>query len=110
MKPILPRALQPWREWLDWFEPTLASALGELILRLDQLAGRSRSRAMRGRVEPDGVDDVRQRGPYERLLLSEWALADALPEEFIRRAANNEHLFLSPKLVARCSESMLVAV
>jgi len=110
MKPILPRALQPWREWLDWFEPTLASALGELILRLDQLAGRSRSRAMLGRVEPDGVDDVRQRGPYERLLLSEWALADAVPEEFIRRAANNEHLFLAPKLVARRSASMLVAV
>lgn len=110
MKPTLPRALQPWREWLDWFEPSLASVLGDLILQLDRLAGRSQSRAMAGRVEPDGIDDVRKRGSYERLLLSEWALADEMPEEFIRRAAHSEHLFLSPKLVAKRSASMIVAV
>ena len=110
MKSTLPRALQPWREWLDWFAPDLASVLGELVLRLDKLAGQSQSRAMLGRLEPDGIDDLRQRGTYDRLLLSEWVLAEAVPEEFIRRAASNEHLFLSPRLVTRHSESMLVAV
>jgi len=61
-------------------------------------------------LEPEGIDDLRQRGSYERLLLSEWALADAAPEEFDRRAAGGEHLFLSPKLVARQADALTVAV
>ncbi|MFN7147793.1 MAG: hypothetical protein ACK4YP_28745, partial [Myxococcota bacterium] len=31
---------------------------------------------------------------YDRLLLSEWAVADALPDEFDRRAVSGEHAFL----------------
>ncbi|MET4726514.1 hypothetical protein ABIE09_000285 [Lysobacter enzymogenes] len=106
----LPATLAPWRQWLDWFDPQLASALGECLLRLHPLLGAFRLRAASGRLEPEGIDDLRQRGSYERLLLSEWALADAAPEEFDRRAAGGEHLFLSPKLVARQADALTVAV
>lgn len=106
----LPATLAPWRQWLDWFDPEPAAALGELLLRMHPLLGAFRMRALRGQVEPEGIDDLRRRGSYERLLLSEWALADAAPEEFDRRAAGGEHLFLSPKLVAREADALTVAV
>lgn len=106
----LPATLAPWRQWLDWFDPEPAAALGELLLRLHPLLGAFRLRALRGQVEPEGIDDLRRRGSYERLLLSEWALADAAPEEFDRRAAGGEHLFLSPKLIARQTDALTVAV
>jgi hypothetical protein len=106
----LPDTLKPWRAWLGWFDPELVSVLGELMLRLHPLLGAFRMRALRGAVEPEGIDDLRRRGSYERLLLSEWALADVVPEEFDRRAAAGEHLFLSPKLVAREVDALTVAV
>ncbi|QWP79147.1 hypothetical protein J5226_12475 [Lysobacter sp. K5869] len=106
----LPATLAPWRQWLDWFDPDLAGALGDVLLRLHPLLGAFRLRALRGRSEPEGIDDLRRRGSYERLLLSEWALADAAPEEFDRRAAGGEHLFLSPKLIARQADALTVAV
>lgn len=106
----LPATLAPWRQWLDWFDPEPAAALGELLLRMHPLLGAFRMRALRGQAEPEGIDDLRRRGSYERLLLSEWALAEAAPEEFDRRAAGGEHLFLSPKLVARQAAALTVAV
>jgi hypothetical protein len=42
---------------------------------------------------PDGFGALARRGPYERLLLSEWLLWQELPDEFLRRAASAEHLF-----------------
>ena len=106
----LPAALRPWRAWLDWFEAERAATLGDMMLRLNPLLGRIGARSQGGELEPDGIDDLRQRGPYERLVLSEWMLADTLPDEFMRRAAHNEHLFLAPKLVHREAERVLVAV
>lgn len=106
----LPDSLTPWHAWLGWFEPELAGMLGDLLLRLHPLLGAFRMRALSGAVEPEGIDDLRRRGSYERLLLSEWALAETVPEEFDRRAASGEHLFLSPKLVAREVDALTVAV
>jgi len=106
----VPEALKPWRPWLDWFDAEIVDLLGELLLRLHPMLGAFRMRALGGVVEPEGIDDLRRRGHYERLLLSEWALADEVPEEFDRRAAGGEHLFLSPKLVAREADALTVAV
>ncbi|MGH8079333.1 MAG: hypothetical protein ACREP7_02080, partial [Lysobacter sp.] len=106
----LPATLKPWRAWLDWFDPELAAIVGDLLLRLHPMLGAFRMRAQSGQVEPEGIDDLRRRGNYDRLLLSEWALADAAPEEFERRAAGGEHLFLNPKLVAREVDALTVAV
>lgn len=106
----LPQPLQRWRPWLGWFEPTLADALGDLVRRLAELAGPASAAGGRAAPEPDGLGDLRRRGAYERLLASEWLLAEELPEEFLRRAAATEHLFLAPQLRAVPSDRVVVAV
>jgi hypothetical protein len=45
--------------------------------------------------DPNGYEGLSRRGSYERLLISEWLLADEAPEEFLRRAAQREHAFLA---------------
>ena len=52
-----------------------------------------RSLAVAGDGEPDGYDGIASRGIYERLVTSEWLLADEEPDEFDRRAAMGEHTF-----------------
>ena len=106
----LPQPLQPWRPWLDWFAPHLAPQVGELLLRLHPLLGRFRGHRPGAEPEPDGLGDLRRRGPYERLLATEWLLADELPDEFLRRAAANEHLFLAPRPRTRRAERLIVAL
>jgi len=93
----LPVRLEPWRIWLTLFAPDLVEAVGALLLRLDPLVGKLRSSARDADIEPAGVGDIVLRGNYERLLMSEWLIADAEPDEFMRRAANNELLFTGPE-------------
>ena len=106
----LPQPLQPWRPWLEWFAPHLAPQVGELLLRLHPLLGRFRGHQPGAEPEPDGLGDLRRRGPYERLLVTEWLLAEELPDEFLRRAAANEHLFLAPRPRTRRAERLIVAL
>ncbi len=106
----LPAALQPWHPWLQWFEPELAAQLGTLVQRLHPLLGRFHGRLQGGEPEPDGLGDLHPRGPYERLLATEWLLADDLPDEFMRRAAMGEHLFLAPRPRGRQAERLIVAL
>ena len=106
----LPSALQPWRPWLQWFEPELAAQVGDLVQRLHPLLGRFHGERQGGEPEPLGLDDLRQRGPYERLLTSEWLLADELPDEFLRRAVSGEHLFLAPRPKARQADRLIVGI
>lgn len=106
----LPPALRPWRAWLGWFDLELATQVGALLARLSDLVGPAPAIASRAALEPDGLDDLRTRGTYERLLASEWLLADELPDEFLRRAAAAEHLFLSPRLRSARVERSVVAV
>ncbi|MGN6528471.1 MAG: hypothetical protein ACTHL8_18940 [Burkholderiaceae bacterium] len=106
----LPRPLEPWREWLGWFDAALAEHLGDLLVRLSALVGPARSKASAGRDEPDGVSDLRTRGSYERLLGSEWLLAQEMPDEFLRRAAASEHLFLAPQMRAPRVDRDVVAL
>lgn len=95
--PALPPLLQPWAQWLSLFPDDLAATLGQLLLRLQPLVGPMRRHAARTAVDPAGVGDIVRRGSYDRLLISEWAVADSAPDEFLRRAANNEHLFMGPE-------------
>lgn len=89
----LPRALAPWAEPLSLFPPELALALAPLLPRLAGLLGRS-GRSPGDAGDPDGFDGLARRGPYERLLASEWLLLTEAPEEFLRRVAASEHAFL----------------
>ena len=108
--PELPRALQPWQAWLGWFDPQLAPQVGEMVRRLAEIIGTAPSTGRAGVPEPDGLGDLRSRGPYERLLASEWLLADELPDEFMRRAVASEHLFLAPRLRAAQVERSVVVL
>ncbi len=90
----LPKNLAPWAASLSELPPRLALALGPLLHRLHAALGPLRARHLPGEGEPDGFDGLARRGLYERLLVSEWLLADEAPEEFVRRAAMGEHLFL----------------
>ncbi|HKV06747.1 MAG TPA: hypothetical protein VJ725_01330 [Thermoanaerobaculia bacterium] len=90
----LPRPLAPWGPWLAIFPRDLALSLGPVLQRLSFAVGPLRMERASGDGEPDGFDGLDRRGPYERLLASEWLLAEEAPEEFLRRAAGGEHTFL----------------
>lgn len=90
----LPRSLEPWSSELSPLRTELLPALGPWLPRLDALLGPMRRREQAGFVSVEGVSGLSRQGSYERLLLSEWALAEAAPDEFLRRAASAEHLFV----------------
>jgi hypothetical protein len=90
----LPRPLAPWGPYLSFFPRDLALSLGPFLQRLSLAVGPLRVRPPSGQGDPDGFDGLDRRGPYDRLLPSEWLLAEEAPEEFLRRAAAGEHTFL----------------
>jgi hypothetical protein len=91
----LPPSLAPWAGYLQIFPEEVSLALGPIIQRVSMLIGSPQPRLNEKEGEPDGFDGLYRRGTYERLLLSEWMLADELEDEFMRRAVMGEHLFLS---------------
>jgi hypothetical protein len=91
---VLPPALVPWEPWLALFPAELALSLGPMIQRLAAALGPLAVPAHSGHGEPDGFGGLDRRGHYERLLASEWLLAELAPDEFLRRAASSEHAFL----------------
>lgn len=88
----LPDALAPWRHELSMFPPELAIELGSLVRRLSSAIGPPIAARHRG-DDPDGYDGIAHTGPYDRMLQSEWLLADEMPDEFLRRAIMREQLF-----------------
>jgi hypothetical protein len=90
----LPAPLRPWSAWLDLLPRELALALGPLLRRTAALIGALAWPGHAGEGEPDGFDGLDHRGPYERLLTSEWLLLEEAPDEFVRRAGAGEHAFL----------------
>ncbi|MDP1978494.1 hypothetical protein [Undibacterium sp.] len=106
----LPRALEPWRDWLTLFPPELTEAIGHMLLRLDPLVGRLKFASQRTNDEPVGIGNIVQRGNYDRLLMTEWLFADAEPDEFIRRAASGELLFLGTEPDIRLRSQLCIAL
>jgi hypothetical protein len=91
----LPPSLAQWAGYLQIFPEEVSLALGPIIQRVSMLVGSPQPRLNEQEGEPDGFDGLNRRGTYERLLLSEWMLADELEDEFMRRAVMGEHLFLN---------------
>jgi hypothetical protein len=91
----LPPSLAQWAGYLKIFPEEVSLALGPIIQRVSLLVGSPQLRLSENEGEPDGFDGLNRRGTYERLLLSEWMLADELEDEFMRRAVMGEHLFLN---------------
>ncbi|MEU0392365.1 hypothetical protein ABZ208_06235 [Streptomyces sp. NPDC006208] len=91
----LPSHLAPWAGQFDALDPRCAVALGPFVRALDTLlGGDAHSSGSQG--EFDGYDGLSRSGTPERLLMSQWLLAEAAPEEFLRRAAQRELLHLAP--------------
>lgn len=89
----LPDSLDRWAEPLSGLGHDLGTLLLPWVRRIDGALGPpGRGRADES-GDPDGYDGVASRGPYHRLLASQWLLADLHPDEFLRRAAMGEHLF-----------------
>ncbi len=92
----LPRELAPWAPFLGMFPDEAVHAIWPWLPRLHALVGDVHLSSERMSGEADGFDGLTRRGIYDRLVTSEWALLESIPEEFIRRAAMNEQLFLKP--------------
>src|SRR5262245_5641181 len=90
----LPRSLAPWSHQLSIFPRETSLAIGPLVQRIALAIGPMISRSSSVAGDPDGFSDLARRGSYERLVASEWLLAEEAPEEFLRRAAMGEHIFL----------------
>ena len=106
----LPPELAPWRQALAPLAPDLALFLGPWMQRLRGALGPLPTATASQDGEVDGYGALARRGPYERLLLSEWALARAQPLEFLRRAALGEHLFLDAERKSPQEDRRLVAL
>jgi hypothetical protein len=92
----LPRELAPWAPFLEAFPDEAAGSIWPWLPRLNTLLGPVHVDSDRRSGETDGFDGLTRRGAYDRLVTTEWALLELLPDEFIRRAAMNEQLFLKP--------------
>jgi len=90
----LPAALAPWAGELALLSTDLALTLAPWVGRLAVAIGDLSENRTSRTAEPDGYGGLARRGPYERLVTTEWALAELYPDEFLRRAAAGEHLFL----------------
>lgn len=90
---VLPAPLKPWAAQLSLLQRDLALALAPAIQRLSMSIGPLADAQSQPTGAPDGYDGVARKGSYERLLITEWLYADEAPEEFLRRAAEGEHLF-----------------
>jgi hypothetical protein len=92
----LPDALRPWAATLSTMDLDLATALGPLLRELDEFINAATATHPH-QGEPDGFGGIGRKGEPERLLVSEWALAQHFPHEFLRRAATGELLYTTPE-------------
>jgi hypothetical protein len=106
----LPPSLAQWAGYLRIFPEEVSVALGPIIQRVSMLIGSPQAQINDKQGEPDGFDGLNRRGTYERLLLSEWMLADELEDEFMRRAVMGEHLFLNPARSSRAGTKASLAL
>lgn len=92
------RALPGLVEWtaaLAAFPLEIRTILTPWVSHIERALGPLRVRATQGPGEMTGLGGLARRGPYERLLMSEWLLSEEVQDEFARRAAVGEHLFLA---------------
>ncbi|MEU7751185.1 hypothetical protein [Micromonospora sp. NPDC049171] len=90
----LPASLAPWASALSALTSDVALAMGPLVRRIDELVSGAEDTATDD-GQPDGYDGLAPRGTIERLLPSQVQLLQELPDEFVRRAAGGELLYLA---------------
>lgn len=94
-----------WWEDLDFFAPDVLRDLGRLFLQLERAFSSLAAQPRRG--EPAGWSGLTRRGSWDRLVHSEWALAEEAPEEFVRRAGEGELSFWEAAQQAEARQDLL---
>lgn len=89
-----PKDLEAWEPELRYVARDLVGHLAPLSERVAMALGPLRVGSQTQTDEPNGYSAISRRGPYERLLVSEWALQLEHEDEFIRRATMGEQLFV----------------
>jgi hypothetical protein len=92
---VLAPALRPFAAQVRLFDPAVPDGVGPWLLPLLHVLGPMRVPTDAASGDPDGYSGIARRGPYDRLLASEWLFALDEPDEFIRRAVMDEHMFLA---------------
>ena len=107
--PVLPTALHGWESALAFLDDDVVLGLGPLLRALQEAMPDGEA-VHQPDGEPDGFDGISLRGEIDRLLVSEWALADELPEEFLRRFASAELQYLKRAYHAPIPPGAIVAL
>jgi hypothetical protein len=106
---VLPPALRGWADLLALLADDVAIALGPLVAALNQAMPHTRPLSSDA-GEVDGYDGLSPRGDLAQLLISEWAIAHEYPDEFVRRFATSELLYLKPALKSPRPPGRIVAL
>lgn len=86
--------MKAFAEELAMLSSLAMTSIGPWFARLSLLVGPLQQANLQGDGDPDGYADLARKGPYERLLGSEWGVLLEFPDEFIRRVVMQEHVFL----------------
>ena len=105
----LPKPFHAWQHWLSRFDENLQPIIADLLLQFNLFIG-SISESQCSKQLSSDSSDLQKRGKYEHLLTTEWLIAQEEPDEFIRRAANNEHLFLTPVYEKPKANGVIIAL
>ncbi|MEV4825163.1 hypothetical protein [Micromonospora sp. NPDC049274] len=105
----LPASLAPWAPALSTLTSDVALALGPLVRQIDHLCTAPEDGSSDD-GQPDGYSGLASRGTIERLLPSQLLLMRELPDEFVRRAAGGELLYLAPATRAAAVRGRVVAL
>lgn len=100
-------SLRSWASLLGFLDGDVASAIESMARRL-QLLMSEEPHPLPGLGEPDGFGGITRRGALDRLLLSEWMLAEEEPLEFLRRLAMSELSYLRREYVEPKTSTRLV--
>ena len=105
----LPKPFHAWQHWLSRFDDNLQPIIADLLLQFNLFIG-SISESQCSKQLSSDSSDLQKRGKYEHLLTTEWLIAQEEPDEFIRRVANNEHLFLTPVYEKPKANGVIIAL
>lgn len=110
MSLLLPAGLRDLAPWFEQIEVDVSNRLAALLPPLQQFLGPPSPQLSAVGQEPAGLDNLLRKGSYERLVLSEWLLAEEHPDEFLRRAAQAEHLFLRHRMESPKAQRQMVVL
>ena len=106
----LTKPIKTWQSWLSWFDEDLQPVIADLLLQLSNFLGPVKESKWCDQMLSSGLGDIRNRGDYQHLLTTEWLIGEEEPDEFIRRAVNNEHLFVTPIYEKSKANGVIIAL